>query len=343
MRRKCIYLIVALAVLLAAAPAAKAQTLSYAPAAPLAQDGSAYGMYPYGAFPYYAAYPPYEDSYIYQAEELQPLTEEKLPDWYPENPGLWVPFHDETAPRLVDEADLFTPAEEEEILAAIKAKSEEAGADLVIYTDMTSYGFDRAVWAADFYDFRGYGFGSNYDGAVLFICMEPGNRGFYTCCSGIIRNIYSESAARQMDEILLGYMTRGANGDDSAFAAGVLNWLDNMTRLATTGDPFEKDAWDYAVGALGSALIAAAAAGLSLTAAKSSMKTVRKAYSARDYLVRDSLKVLNGTDIFTHQTMSSVYSPRQNKNSSGSSGGSSFSSSFTGSSGSTHSGSGSGF
>ena len=43
-----------------------------------------------------------------------------MPDWYPKDPKNFPPYHDETAPRVVDVADLFSDAAEERMEARLR-------------------------------------------------------------------------------------------------------------------------------------------------------------------------------------------------------------------------------
>jgi len=166
--------------------------------------------------------------------ESRPVTgADGKPEWYPSDPQAFVRFHDEDAPRVVDEADIFTEAEETAMEARLKEIRSELGKDIVVYTDMSAYGLDHSVWAADFYDFNGYGIGDEYEGAVLFICMDPADRGFWTCCTGPeTRGLFTEYYANQLDDRLYEYMVAGNYGD------GAADWIENFRNLYRTGMPF---------------------------------------------------------------------------------------------------------
>ena len=159
-----------------------------------------------------------------------------LPDWYPADPANFTFFHDENAPRVVDNADLIPDREEaamEQRLAALRTSLRR---DIVVYTDVSSYGLGRDVWAADFYDFNGYGIGDEREGACLFICMETGNRGFWTCCTGPeTRALFTEATANELDDVLYEYMVSGD------YAEGISDWIGNFATLYQKGLPFVPD------------------------------------------------------------------------------------------------------
>ena len=158
---------------------------------------------------------------------------EGKPDWYPTDPANFEKYHDPDAPRVVDTADIFTEAEEAAMEARLGEIRAELGRDIVVFTDISAYGLGRDVYAADFYDFNGYGIGDEYEGACLFICMDPADRGFWTCCTGPeTRKLFTEDFANQLDDRLYDYMVDGDYGE------GVADWIENFRNLYRTGMPF---------------------------------------------------------------------------------------------------------
>ena len=262
-----------------------------------------------------------------------------LPDWFPADTSSFEFFHDENAPRVVDNADILSASEEAELSRKIDEFRKAEQKDLVIYTDVTSYGFSRAVLAADFYDFNGYGYGPERDGAVIFICMESGNRGWWTCCTGnSVRSLYTESTANKIDDHLEPFMV------DGEYAEGLSGWVDDMSGLLSKGH-LPRTKMDYIIRAVGSAVVGLIIGAIATAIRGSSMKTVAKAVEAGNYIEPGSFQMHFSRDVFTHTTRTEVYDPpsKDSGGSSGSGGRSSYSSSYSGHSGSSHSGSGRSF
>ena len=156
-----------------------------------------------------------------------------MPSWYPDDVDSFKFYHDPDAPRVVDTADIFTDSEEKELAELIKKASSESGKDIVVFTDISTYGLSHRIYAADFYDFNGYGFGDDREGACLMICMDPNDRGWWTCCTGPdTMGLYTESIANSVDDVLYDYMAGGE------YAAGVSDWIQNMNTLFIKGIPF---------------------------------------------------------------------------------------------------------
>ena len=159
-----------------------------------------------------------------------------LPAWYPADTEHFEGFHDPDAPRVVDNADLFTDAEEQRMETRLAALREELSKDIVIYTDVTSYGKEHAYYAADFYDYNGYGIGENYEGVCLFVCMDPEDRGWWACGTGpISEELYTEDNANDLDDVLYEYMVEGR------YAEGVADWIENIRTMYVKGVPFAPD------------------------------------------------------------------------------------------------------
>ncbi len=159
-----------------------------------------------------------------------------LPSWYPADTEEFTPFHNETAARVVDDADILTDAEEQTLEARVAAIRQELQRDIVIYTDRTDYGLGRHICAADFYTFNGYGCGNEYEGVCLFICMDPDNRGWWCCCTGSeTRALYTEEIANLIDDELYTHMKAGT------YADGIANWVENFYRLYVKGSPYAPD------------------------------------------------------------------------------------------------------
>ena len=159
-----------------------------------------------------------------------------MPDWYPADTQHFTFFHDENAPRVVDDADIIPEADERRMEARISELRAELGRDIVVFPDNSTHGLSRAVYAADFYDFNGYGYGDDREGFCLFICMEQGNRGFWTCGTGPdTKALHTEAVANSLDDVLYEYMAAGS------YSEGVENWIENIATLYRKGKPFVPD------------------------------------------------------------------------------------------------------
>lgn len=158
--------------------------------------------------------------------------DEDKPCWYTKELDSFKFYNDSYIPRVVDMADLFSDEEEEAIAEKIATVTAETGKDVAIYTDTSSYGMDWEKFCYDFYDMCGYGIGETRDGMLLYIDMDPGNRGWVADSVGVCEDMYTEEIANEMDDELYEYMA------DAKYADGVLMWIDCVNNLYTKGIPF---------------------------------------------------------------------------------------------------------
>lgn len=156
-----------------------------------------------------------------------------LPSWYPASTADFQFFNDEKAPRVIDNADLLTDEEEEALEKMILACREDTAHDLVIVTDVTDYGLGQMGFADDYFDYNGYGIGEEREGALLFIDMDPNDRGGWCSCNGSdTRNLYTEDIANDIDDLV--YSSLGKGEYNEAFN----RWVVLMYTLFEKGDPF---------------------------------------------------------------------------------------------------------
>ena len=138
---------------------------------------------------------------------------------------------------------------------------------------------------------NGFGFGDDFTGSVLFICMERGNRGWWSAAFGGLHEIYTEEFINYIDDVLEPYMIAGRdNGNsDGEYGKGVIAYLETLDGLYENGGkvPIELE-FKYP-------LILAAFAGLiaglaSMNKQKRRMKTVAKASRAKGYMREGSFQ-----------------------------------------------------
>ncbi len=159
-----------------------------------------------------------------------------MPYWYAEDISTFELFHNDKAPRVVDDADMLSDAEEKSISDRLWELRDELDRDIVIFTDMSTHGLERKVYAADFYEMNGYGRGDEYEGAVLFICMDPNDRGWWTSCMGSeTMGLYTEEVANAIDDELYEHMVAGT------YADGIAEWAENFAGMYRNGNPFAPD------------------------------------------------------------------------------------------------------
>ena len=243
-----------------------------------------------------------------------------LPEWYPavvENP--FPDFHGENLPRVVDNADIFTDEEEAELTVMINELIEKYEKyDLVIFTDMSSYGIDtedeEGVYPADFYQFNGYGIGDDYSGSVFYVCMNPVDRYWWSAARGKSEKFFTETNVNRLDDKIEPYMVDGKYFEAAKVyieTIGVLYEKGKIPNVFTAGD---------IVGiTIVSSIIAAVVGGIRSGKALKTMKTVGQAAYANNYIVDNSLDIRDKKATFLYETVTKTYIPPSSSSSGGSS------------------------
>lgn len=233
---------------------------------------------------------------------------------------LTVGAADAHPPRLVDNAGLLSQAEADSLRATLDQYSEELNFDIVVVTTNTLDGKTPRDYADDYFDYNGYGYGENRDGALFLRYINGSSKEVWLSTSGegikAIRDADIESIFDDMEDDIR------ANRYGAAFRIFAQDVRDEVLDYRSYDT-----IWIFvglAVG-LGVGLIAT-------NAMRSSLKSVRQQRYAGSYIKGNSVNITEARDIFLYRTVSRVAKPKE------SSGGGS--STHTSSSGRSHGGGG---
>lgn len=234
-------------------------------------------------------------------------------------------------PRVVDDADLLTYEEEQELLKKLDEISERQNCDVVVVTTNSLYGQDVTAYADDFYDYNGY----RDDGILLLISMEDRDWALSTKGFGI--TAFTDKGMDELKKKVLPSLSTGSyyNAFDT-----YADLCDQYITQAVEGEPYDignlpdqgfQPFWFPLAAAIGAVFGFGSA-----SREKSKLKSVRRQRSATSYLVPGSLDVTDSHDHYLFSRTTRVQRPKSSS-SSGSHGGGS--STHISSSGSFHGGS----
>ena len=252
-----------------------------------------------------------------------------------------------TAPRLTDDADLLTPEEEERLAKKLDEISTRQAFDVVVVTKNGLDGKTPQAYADDFFDYGGYGQGSESDGALLLLDME--SRSYHISTSGYGITALTDYGMARMQESFVPKLSAGNYYE--AFA-DFANTCDVYVSRAKEGNPVDdpnaqqghttdpEPAQRHKPG-LGTAGIAGAigllVGSIRANGMKAKLKTVKRKQTASEYVRRDSMNMRVARDDFMYRNVTRTPRPKETDRDSGSHGGSSV---HISSSGHTHGGSG---
>ncbi len=234
-------------------------------------------------------------------------------------------YYDSSLHRVADEAGLLTSEDTRELEAELRELSERYGVDFVVHTAESSDGKEIKHYAADFYDYSGYGCGSGRDGVMLAVVM--GTREYYILTTGSCIAMFSDNDIDDIEEEIVPSLSDGDYArafSDFAFECGF-------------EVDYELNGPTYTVGTAVTSILFCAVVGLivgfiSVSVMKSKLKSVRISYTAADYVDRSSFRITDSRDTFLYKTVTKTEHPKPSE--------SSGSSTFTGSSGTRHGGGG---
>ena len=241
-------------------------------------------------------------------------------------------------PRLVDMADLLSESEESKLLDMLDKISERQQVDIVVVTVDSMEGKTAMVYADDFYDYNGYGFGNERDGILLLISM--GEREWYISTTGYGITAITDAGREYISEI---FVTDLSTGDYAAAFTSFAKLCDDFITQAKIGDPYDinnlpKEPFEPGWNLLTAFIIAFIISLIVTGIMKGQLKTVRGQSKADNYVKQGSMQLTKKDDLLLYKHVDRRKRAENNSSSrSGSSGGSR---THTSSSGRTHGGGG---
>lgn len=250
----------------------------------------------------------------------------------------------EGTPLLYDGAGLLSESEASQVLSKLQNVSDKYGIDVAVVTvsSMSEYGYYGSSasmnFADDYFDYNGFGRGSERSGLVLLLAMEE--RDWWISTRGSAIRTFTDYGINdyigERGDVI-------SNFSDGNYAAGFSNYADRAEELLRyeqqNGMPYDYDSDREPVKAfsplrvLGSALTGLLGGLIPVSSMKSQLKSVRGQGGARSYARQDSVAITSANDWFIGRHVSRT--PRETERSSG--GGSSI---HVSSSGASHGGGG---
>lgn len=232
-------------------------------------------------------------------------------------------------PPVVDNADILSAEEEAALTEKIEGIRIDKKFDIVIVTVPFYEEADIDAAAQDFYDYSGYGIGTENDGVIFYLATDEREYAISTTGYGI--TAITDDALAYMESEMLPDL-----GDDDYYNAFTtfINMSEDFVIRAREGNPYsaeeEKDMFSILFNVVVALIVGFAAAFFMAMAKKKNMITVTEQDSAYEYTCEGSMHLTNRQDQFVN-TFVTTRVIEENSNNSGST-------TSVGSSGTTHGG-----
>ena len=223
-----------------------------------------------------------------------------------ETPQLIAPKPEERL--LYDDADLLTDSEEAALMGKMAAVSTRYEAQIVVVTIASMDGGNIDTYVDYVYDSMGFGYGENYDGVLLLVCLDP--REYRILSNGFAGVAIDPDDISKISDEIVGDLSDGDYaGAFDEFVDECAYYLDGHIN----GFPFN------AGKSLAISLIVGVVIGLIVAfVLKGQLKSVHSQSRAQEYVKTGSMHVNLSNDMFLYRTVTRT--KKQSSSSSGSGG-----------------------
>lgn len=235
--------------------------------------------------------------------------------------------------RVVDDADLLTDSQEERLSTECDRIAQKYGVDVVIVTEDTIGRASVVDYTDDFFDYNGYGMGTDRSGVLLLLVMD--SRDWYISTRGYGIYAFTDAGIDYIGEKIVDEFSEGHYNDGFVRFTEL---AEDFIIKADEGKPYDvgnlpKGPYPVMVFIPVSLLIGLVIALISTGIMRAQLKSVRFNEEASDYVKSGSMNVSDAREIFLYSHVTRTAIPKSDSNSGGSS-------THVSSSGATHGGGG---
>lgn len=215
------------------------------------------------------------------------------------------------SPKVVDEAELMTATQVEILEKEASALADTYAMDVVILTVRSTNGKYIQDHADDYFDYNGYGIGSEHSGVLLMLAMDE-REWWLSTCGDTIDALTDYGQEKLMDEVVPYF----SDGDYYSGFRTYLRQLDVYFAAYENGSPIDRHPNIFLI-AMVALAVGAFAGWITIMVMKSGMKTTRPQTGAACYVENGSYQLLRQRDIFLYSRTTKI--KKAESNSSGSS------------------------
>ncbi len=200
---------------------------------------------------------------------------------------------------VYDQANLLSSYEESELADTLREISHANGVQVVVATVDSTDGKSADAYVNYFYDSMDLGYGTSRDGILLLVSMS--NRQYRILSNGSAADVITPSAIDEISDSIVSYLS------DGDYAEAFLEFADECDSY------YRFDIGEHLIPAL---IIGAVVGVIVALILKAQLKSVRKRYTAHEYVRAGSMNISKSADLFLYRTVNRT--ARQKSSSSGS-------------------------
>lgn len=211
--------------------------------------------------------------------------------------------------RVVDNADVIEPIPESTISMDLDDISTSYECDVVIVTVPSTYGMGATAFADDYFDYNGYGFGSEYDGILFLVSMDEREWAFSTC--GNAMDIFNDDVLIYMEDEIVSYLRRNQYKEGfTKFASLCEQFLSSAENgVIYNEDTLPSPSFDPS-NIMFAIIMGLVIAIIVVVIFRNQLKSVKKKAGANDYMKSGSMKVTESRDMFLYSHVSKRAKPK---------------------------------
>ena len=219
---------------------------------------------------------------------------------------------------FVDDAQLFSASQEQELLTYFENLSNDLGVEVIGVTTNDMNGYDAESYARQYY----YDYGYDSDGIIMMIDME--DRSWALVSMGELRNAFVRDVRENMSDVFVPYLSEGDYVEAfKQYGSDVSYYYDAYTEYgASYYDELDKMYYEqnkgtiFMMGAGGGFIVALIMAFVVRSSLVKQCQNVTMKNQARDYLIRNSMKMRTSQDYFLYSNVIKTARPRDDDSSS---------------------------
>lgn len=213
--------------------------------------------------------------------------------------------------RVVDNAKLLTDDEKSELLDKVNEISERQQCDVAIVTIESLDGKTAEAYADDFFDYNGYGIGSQKDGIIFLLSMSERKWAISTHGYGI--TAFTDAGQKFIMDNVKPLLS---DGDYNKAFIEFATECDDYITQAKTGKPYDSNNMpSKEVPAYWLIITLAIGAVISFIIMhiwkKTSLTSVQMQYGADNYEVDGSMKITDSKEMFLYKNVTRTLRPKE--------------------------------